>query len=389
MKLRIPVRGLERALSMVARAAAHGNPGTLVLSAALFEAEGRSLRISATDGELGSSLRCSTQVEEEGRLAAGARVLHELVRSLKDGELTLEQKNGVMILSHEGNRYSLHAYDAKGFPEVPEFPRDGGSFTVPAEGFARDIGRVLPSVSKDATRPLLTGVLLSVGKGAVRMVATDSYRMAVTTSKLQEVSEDEKRAIVPARCLAEAVRIAALCEKLTVAITENAAYFKGAGITLKGRLIEGDYPDHTKLLPGSFAREFSVEARTLSATLKRVNLFAAWQNPPAPVRLAFSTGEGSLEGGMLTVSSACAEAGAATERIGVEVEEDFEAAFNGAYLLDGLRACGGERVRLRFNEPLKPAVISPQGEDGKGLAYLVMPVRDPGASPEAPAAEGR
>jgi DNA polymerase-3 subunit beta len=239
VKLRIPVRGLERALSLAVRAAAHGNPGTPVLSAALFEAEGSSLRISATDGELGSSLRCSTQVEEEGRLAAGARVLHELVRSLKDGELTLEQKNGVAILSHGGNRYSLRAYDAKGFPEVSEFPRDGGSFTVPAEGFARDVGRVLPSVSKDATRPILTGVLLSVGKGAVRMVATDSYRMAVTTSELEGASEDEKRAIVPARCLAEAVRIAALCEQLTVTITENAAYFKGAGITLKGRLAQG------------------------------------------------------------------------------------------------------------------------------------------------------
>lgn len=389
MKLRIPVRGLKRALSMVVRAAAHGNSGTPALSAALFEAEGNSLRISATDGELGSSLRCSTDIVEEGCLAAGARVLYELVRSLKDGELTLEHKNGVAILSHGGNRYSLRAYDAKRFPEVPEFPRDGSSFTVPAEVFARDVGRVLPSVSRDATRPVLTGVLLSVGKGTVRMVATDSYRMAVTASELQEASEDEKRAIVPARCLAEAVRIAALCEKLTVTITENAAYFKGAGITLKGRLIEGDYPDHTKLLPGSFAREFSVEARTLSATLKRVNLFAARQNPPAPVRLVFSTGEGSLEGGILTVSSVCAEAGAATERIGVEVEEDFEAAFNGAYLLDGLRACGGERVRLRFNEPRKPAVISPESEDAERLAYLVMPVRDPDVSPEAPAAEGR
>lgn len=387
MKLRIPVRGLERALSMVVRAAAHGNPGTPILSAALFEAEGGSLRISATDGDLGATLRCSTQVEEEGRLAVGARVLYELVRSLKDGELTLEQKDGAAVLSHGGNRYSLRAYDAEGFPE---FPEDGGSFAIPAEGFARDVGRVLPSVSRDATRPVLTGVLLSVGKGAVRMVATDSYRMAVSASELREASEDEERkAVVPARCLAEAVRISALCERLTVAITENAACFKGAGITLKGRLIEGDYPDHTKLLPGSFAREFSVEARTLSATLKRVNLFAARQNPPAPVRLAFSTGEGSLEGGILTVSSVCAEAGAATERIGVEVEEDFEAAFNGAYLLDGLRACGGERVRLRFNEPLKPAVISPEGEDGKGLAYLVMPVRDPGASGQVPAAEGR
>jgi DNA polymerase-3 subunit beta len=207
---------------MVVRAAARGgSAGGPILSAALFEAEGSSLRISATDGELAAALRCLPQIEEEGRLAVGARVVHELVCSLKDGELTLKQEGGSAALSRGGNRYSLRAYDTKDFPEVPEFPEDEGSFTVPAEGFARDVGRVLPSASKDANRPVLTGVILSVEGGAVRMVATDSYRMSVTARNLREALEVGKRAMVATRRLPEAARIAALCEWLAVA-TENA-----------------------------------------------------------------------------------------------------------------------------------------------------------------------
>jgi DNA polymerase-3 subunit beta len=128
VKLRIPARGLERALSMVVRAAARGgSAGGPILSAALFEAEGSSLRISATDGELAAALRCLPQIEGEGRLAVGARVVHELVCSLKDGELTLKQEGGSAALARGGNRYSLRAYDTKDFPEVPEFPEDEGS----------------------------------------------------------------------------------------------------------------------------------------------------------------------------------------------------------------------------------------------------------------------
>jgi DNA polymerase-3 subunit beta len=148
--------------------------------------------------------------------------VHDLVRSLKDGEFVLQQEDGSAALSHGGNRYSLRAYDARDFPEAPEFPDDEGSFTVPAEGFVRDVGRVLHSASSDTNRPILTGVLLTVEGGAVRMVATDSYRMSVTARNLRETPEVGKRAMVPARCLAEAARIAALCERLTLAVTENA-----------------------------------------------------------------------------------------------------------------------------------------------------------------------
>jgi DNA polymerase III subunit beta len=169
-----------------------------------------------------------------------------------------------------------------------------------------------------------------------------------------------------------------------VAFTENAAFFKAGGVTLATRQIAADFPDHSKILPTAFAREFVLETNPLRESLRRVALFCARQNPPVPVTLSFEAGEGTLEGGTLTVACESRESGSATERMGCEVAEDFRAAFNIGYLSDGIKACASEKVRLRFNDPLKPAVIVPEASEAAGeraedsfFTYLIMPMRDP------------
>lgn len=239
---------------------------------------------------------------------------------------------------------------------------------------------------------------MSFGEKTLELVATDSYRMGLAAMALGDARAEPKRALVPAKALGEAVKLCALSEDLAVAFTENAVFFKAGGVTLATRQIAADFPDHSKILPTAFAREFVLETKPFRDSLRRVALFCARQNPPTPVTLSFEVGEGTLEGGTLTVACESRESGSATERMGCEVAKDFRAAFNIGYLSDGIRACASERVRLRFNDPLKPAVIVPEASEAAGeraedsfFTYLIMPMRDPAegesGSPDSAAAK--
>jgi DNA polymerase-3 subunit beta len=381
LKIRIPARGLSRALSVVTRAAGKGGSGVAVLSGVLFEGAGGSLRISATDGEIGMTLICSTTVEREGRAVVPARMVSELVRSLAEGELTLEATDGRAEISLKDHSYWVRTYPADGFPELPKFPPED-TFEVSAERFSEAVSRVLPCASSDNSRPVLSGVLFSFSGGKATLAATDSYRLALFRDGLEgSPAGGDVKVVVPAKALGEAVRLAGMAkEKISVALQENTAFFRAAGVTLSARLMAGDYPDYSRLLPDSFSKEFAVEAKALSGTLRRVNLFASHQQPPAPVKLSFGKGEGTLEGGTLEVAVEGNEVGSATEKIGLEVAEDFVAHFHGEYLVDAVKVAATGRVRLRFNEPMQPAMIVPEG-DGEDFAYLIMPMRGPGESP--------
>lgn len=413
MKFNAQTVTLSKLLQIVSRAVAVRST-IRVLSGVLFEAEktdsGGKLRIAATDTEISISTGARTEVEEAGRAVIPARVLLEVVRSLPEGEITLAVADGEATLTHGKNRYEFATYPAEDFPVVPGFPKgEAESFAVPTSQLAGAVGKVLPCASRDEKRPVLTAISVDFGDGRARMVSTDSYRMAVNEQILEGVPASPAHALVPARALREVARMADLGAAFRVALKENAAVFSVSGVTLTTRLIDGNYPEYKRMLPDSFAAEFSVERGLLADSLKRINLFAARQSPPIPVRLEFSHPEGTLSGGELRLSAKGPEAGGAVETIPAEIPEgtEFSACFNPTYLLDGVQTMDDENLVFRFNRPKQPAILfspAPQtpemtpddpsdaqgpdtgGEKEKvaGFRYLLMPMRDPNEGREAP-----
>jgi DNA polymerase III subunit beta len=207
------------------------------------------VKVSTTDAEMAVSLAASALVEEAGSAVVPARVLTEVAKSLPDGEVTLEARGGEASLAHGRNAYKLRCYDAKDFPQLPHFPEgDGSSFAVPAAALSEAVSKVLPSVSTDELRPVLTGVLLAFSPdGKATMVSTDSFRMHIVATELGGPGE-EKRAIVPARALREAAKLSRMAEEVRVAI-------RLAGLTPKdkARTLASTIEEHTaKLVPGRF-----------------------------------------------------------------------------------------------------------------------------------------
>ena len=421
MKVRSTSGMLAALLEMVSRAVSGRSPVQL-LQAILFDADKDTgvLTMKATDMEISISLGAEAAVEDAGRVAIPAKLLLKYAKSLPEGEaeLSADPSEGAATLSCGGSSVSLRCYPPEDFPVVPEFPENAaggesgeeatgepaqdGAFSVDAAALSNAVGKVLPFVSKDESRPVLTGVLVSFSEGSVTMAATDSYRLGCNTQRLEGAVAAAGTAVVPGRALKEAARLANLVGEdgqIEVALTENAAMFRAKGLTLTTRLIDGNFPEYEKLLPNDFAETFTVDRKGFLTALRRARLLADGQSPPPAIKLTFSHEPGTLGGGELNLSLSASETGAATEVIGAEVPEgkSFDICFNPQYLADAVASISAEQVALRANEPLKPAVIQASqnaaaegngqddGEDngaekasGKHLA-LIMPMRNPDA----------
>jgi DNA polymerase-3 subunit beta len=346
-----------------------------LLGGILLEAEGGALKLSATDMEISIQTSSPAEVEGDGRVVIPARIFNDIVRSLPGGSFTLEHdaSEGTVRLVAGENEYRIRAYAAEDYPQLPAFPEEG-SFRMSGESLVETVEKVSRSYSRDETRPVLTGILISFEDSRVRMVTTDSYRLSIKETELATTAfEGSREAIIPARAMQEVSRIFTSEgeDDVEVSLSENQALFRVGDVVFGTRLIDGNFPEYRRLLPSGFEREISVSREELMGTLRRVNLFAARQTPPVPVSLSFS--EGSVE-----VIVRNGEVGDAHERLSASSEDEFLISFNPNYLLDGVSAIDSEKVVFKLNEPLKPGLIVPEenGEEPDFL-YLIMPMRDP------------
>jgi DNA polymerase III subunit beta len=352
-----------------------------LLGGILLEAGDGALRLSATDMEISVQTSSPAEVEEEGRVVIPARIFNDIVRSLPAGSFSLEHDDsgGTVRLAAGENEYRIRAYAADDFPQLPGFDAEA-AFRMSGEVLVETVEKVSRSYSRDETRPVLTGILISFEENRVRMVTTDSYRLSIKETELATTAfEGSREAIIPARAMQEVSRIFSGSdeEEVEVSLSENQALFRIGDVLFGTRLIDGNFPEYRRLLPTTFEREISVSREELIGTLRRVNLFAQRQTPPVPVSLSFS--EGAVE-----VIVRNGEVGEAHERLPATSEDDFLISFNPGYLLDGVSAIDSEKVVFRLNEALKPGLIVPgtngEGEEEPDFLYLIMPMRDPSLS---------
>jgi DNA polymerase-3 subunit beta len=226
--------------------------------------------------------------------------------------------------------------------------------------------KVAGSASHDETRPVLTGILVSAADRELNMVATDSYRLSLKRTSLEQPLSEAFEVNVPARALQELARVASQDgdDQIGVAVQQNRIVFVAGRTILSSRLIEGQFPNYRQLLPESFDHELRVASAELTDVVRRISLLAQRN---APLRLAFSQGE-------LTVSAQTPDVGEARESLPVGFEgEPLEIGFNPEFLRAGLEAIEEGDVLFKLISPLRPGLI--EAADGSGFQYLIMPIR--------------
>ena len=323
--------------------------------------------LQATDMELGVRVGLDVSDPSDGSAVIPGRLLLDVVRSLPKDDLTLEYRSSqqdVEVVSGP-SKFHLRTLPAEDFPKLPEAPHSG-TLTVPSNAFVDTIGRVARAASRDETRPHLTGVLVSARERELRMVATDSYRLSVKETALDEPLAGALEANVPARTLQELGRIASAgaAASIGVAALENQVVFTVDDVVLSSRLVEGRFPNYQQLLPDSYDHELRVNRAELLEVVRRISLLA---QKNAPLRLRFS--EGALE-----LSAQTPDVGEASESLPIPFGgEPFEIGFNPEFFRDGLESAESDDLLLKLISPLRPGLIQ-SGDDG-GFLYLVMPIR--------------
>jgi DNA polymerase-3 subunit beta len=323
--------------------------------------------LRATDMDVGLRVPLSAEVAREGVVVLPARLLLDVVRSLPAQDVAVEQRpaqQDVELVSGSAT-FDIRTLRADDFPPFPE-PEADATVSVPAEAFVSTALKVAGSASRDETRPVLTGILVSASERELSMVATDSYRLSVKQTALDRPLERSFEVNVPARALQELARVAvhAQDEEVRVAVQRNQIVFVLGRTILSSRLIEGQFPNYRQLLPESFEHELRVASAELTEVVRRISLLA---QKNAPLRLAFAPGE-------LTVSAQTPDIGEARESLPVAFEgEALEIGFNPEFLRDGLEAIEEGDVLLKLISPLRPGLI--EAADGSGFQYLIMPIR--------------
>jgi len=362
LKIDVSQEALAEKLALVARAVS-SRTTVLVLGGIRLKASTGRLELAATDMELSLRASLEADVDGDGEVVVPGRLLLDIVRSLPESEVTLEQRpeESVLLISSGSASYRVHTYSAEDFPRLPDVEALP-LHAVDREALLETIGRVGRSASRDESRPVLTGILVRFEPGKLVMAATDSYRLAVKETPSATPLPDLE-AIIPARALQELSRIASGADELQLGVHENHVVFGVDGAWLTTRRIDGQFPNYRQLLPEQFEHELQLPREELLDVVRRVALMAQRNSP---LRLRFSDGE-------LTVSAITQDVGEARETLPAPYAADtMEIGFNADFLRDGLESVDSPTVRLKLISPLRPAVLEGETDD---YTYLIMPIR--------------
>lgn len=321
----------------------------------------------ATDLDLSLRLRVEAKVEGSGGFVLPGRLLADITRALsgESVELGWDGADGAVKLRSGNAKFSLRVIPGEDFPSVPEADRES-ALVVSKQSFVDTEEWVVRSASNDETRPILTSVQVTAHDRTLRMVATDSYRLSVKETELEQPIADSLEVNIPARALQELGRLAVQSEgdALLVSVREGQVVFELDGISMASRLMDGQFPNYSQLLPDKFEHELHVNGRELLEVVRRIGLMA---QKNSPLKLAFKRGT-------VTVSAQSQDYGTASESVDVPFQgDDLEIGFNAEFLRNGLEDARSDDVVLKLISSLRPAMIE-AGEDN-GYMCLIMPVR--------------
>jgi DNA polymerase-3 subunit beta len=328
------------------------------LSGVQLAATSSGCELRATDMDVGLRVPLEAEVVREGTVVLPARLTLDVIRSLPSSQVTLELRSAEQDVEIKAGSatFDIRTLRAEDFPPFPE-PEPESAVQLPAQAFVQTATKVAGSASRDETRPVLTGILVSAAERDLRMVATDSYRLSVkeTTLETPLSSGFEVNVLVGA---------GADGEELTVSVRANQVLFTLGKVVLSSRLIDGQFPNYRQLLPESFEHELRLSGGEFTEVVRRISLLA---QKNAPLRLAFAEGE-------LTVSAQTPDVGEARESLPLAFTgEPLEIGFNAEFLRAGLEAIEDSDVVLKLISPLRPGLI--ESADESRFRYLIMPIR--------------
>ena len=365
MKITVLQENLKHGLSIVSRATSPR--ATLpVLGNILVATESGRLRLAATDLELSITCWIGAKIEREGAATVPARTFFDLVGTLTPDAISLDYDDAVstMKLSCGKSKTKLKCISAEEFPPSPTFESDG--IQIEAECLLEMIRQTTFSAAKAESRPVLTGVLITINADNITFASADGFRLSEYKARLSTPVSEPISALIPAKSLNELAHILKnKDEVVTIAFANGRVVFRTLDVELATQLIEGEFPDYGQIIPECHTTRMVVPTDALRKACQQAGIFARNDSLVATLDITEDTVE---------VSAQADELGSNRTQVAVVTEgPGMRIAFNTHYLQDALGVIQAPSVALEVSDPVKPGTIRPVGEE-RAFLHVLMPM---------------
>lgn len=368
MKVIVLKNNLKTGLEIISRAIAE-NSNLPILKTALIKNKNNKLYFFGTNLELAITAQVSGKVIEEGELAIPFGILMSIVNNLDAERINLEKKNKNLIIKTDNYSATVQGMEVGDFPIIPAIENGNICFEMQSSVLREGILKVISAAQTSDFRPELNGILFDFQINALKLVATDSFRLAEVSISQQQFKtncENRFKAIIPVRTTQEILRI--LKDDVTVKLyfDNNQIFLKAEDFELVSRLIEGNFPDYEQIIPKSFETRLSVPRGQF---LNAIKLVSAFTTKISNLRFRIKEGKKSIE-----VYAADSALGENTYVVPAKVEGNgVEIGFNWRFLTDGIKPLSSENIFFGINNEQRPALI--KSSEDNSYFYVVMPIK--------------
>jgi DNA polymerase-3 subunit beta len=324
--------------------------------------------LSFTGASLDMGIQCQmpVQVEREGIAVVPARYLSDIVRKLPDVPITLDlNDHHEMSILYEKSFFSLKTMPAEDFPTLPEF-KGNMDFSISAEVLKNMVRQTAFACSTDEMKAIFTGLLWEIDGDNLRMVGTDTHRLAWTQGKIKTTDiSNNGLFIFPAKTAIEIARLIQE-EDCRVQVEKNMVFFSFENIKINCRILEGQFPNYKQVIPAQSKTKIIADAKLLQNCVDRISLFSLSGDTSNTIHL-------EIFEQALTIHSR-SEIGSGKEEISIEHQgEELKIAFNARYLTDVFKVIDESSIAIEFSGPLSAGVLRiPENND---FLYLILPIR--------------
>lgn len=310
------------------------------------------------------------QIDRAGSVVLPAKFFVEIIKKLPSAEIEMEVRDGFQTFIRSGaTDIQLVGLDPEEFPVLPSI-EENQQISIPGDLLKNMIKQTAFSISTQETTPILTGVLWNLNESELKFVATDRHRLA---SRTVHMSEDTgvrfSNVVIAGKTLNELSKIIPDQNTLLdIVVADNQVLFKIDRVLFYSRILDGTYPDTSKIIPTNFKTEIVIDTKKLADSIDRAYLLSREEKTNI-VRMQ------TLDNGAVEISSSSSELGKVTEQLEVArfEGEPLRISFNSKYMLDVLKVIESEQLAIQFTGVMSPIIIKPQ-DDSRSL-YIILPYR--------------
>ena len=343
-----------------------------VLGGIKFNLTNEGLFLTATNNEIDIESfidkKFIDNIEKNGTIVIPGKFLLEIVRKLPEGLINIEIVDGLKLLIYNDNsNFSLNGIDSSEFPNV-NLEISTNPIILSKKVIKNIVNQTLFATSSQESRPILTGINVKIENDTMECIATDSYRLAKKLIKLDNTVENIINIIIPGKNMGELIKIINdEDENVELHIFSNKILFKFDDLLFQSRLLNGSFPDTSRLIPSEFSFEIETNLNEFYQVIDRAALLTS-EREKNVIKL-------ETNGNHAIISSNTPEIGKVEEKLSINKnsESDIKIAFSSKYMMDALKTMSSENIKIYLNSDIKPIII--KSDEDTSLLQLILPIK--------------